>query len=110
MSTAISHAAECTDTLDSVVADWLQAKGSVSGTSRTRATYQEMLGGYRAELQRVGLDLDSEPAEIAPVAQRWAATRMSAIKTRPTRCAISVGRVVFILVKSPYAHLRRWVL
>jgi hypothetical protein len=38
--------------------------------------YQEMLRSYRSELQRVGLDLDSETAEIAPVAQRWAAARM----------------------------------
>jgi integrase/recombinase XerD len=76
MDMLASYPIECTDTLDSLVANWLQAKGSASGTSRTRTTYQEMLRSYRAALQRVGLELDSEPAAIAPVAQRWAAARM----------------------------------
>jgi hypothetical protein len=76
MGTIIPHPAKQIDTLDSLVADWLQAKGVASSGSRTCAVYQEILSSYRAELQRVGIDLDNESAEIAPVAQHWAAARL----------------------------------
>jgi site-specific recombinase XerD len=65
--------------LDSLIAAWLHEKQG--GSSRTVHEYRVVLGSFRAALQAVGLDLDSNRPDhddisaIALVAQTWADQR-----------------------------------
>ena len=56
-------------TIDQAIAAWLDEKRADS--ERTADAYEETLHDFRAALQAAGLDLDSEPALIAPLAQGW---------------------------------------
>lgn len=62
--------------LELLIIGWLDAKFRISKSTRTRDTYKDMIYRFRAELQRVGLDLDrkqnNEVAAIALVAQAFA--------------------------------------
>ena len=57
-------------TLDQSIRAWLDEKRADS--VRTANAYEETLNDFRDTLHAVGLDLDSEPALIAPLAQGWA--------------------------------------
>jgi integrase/recombinase XerD len=57
-------------TIDQTIAAWLDEKRTDS--VRTANAYEETLNDFRDTLQAVGLDLDSETALIAPLAQGWA--------------------------------------
>jgi site-specific recombinase XerD len=57
-------------TLDQSIRAWLDEKRADS--VRTANAYEDTLNGFRETLQSVGLDLDSEPALVAPLAQGWA--------------------------------------
>ncbi len=57
-------------TLDQAIAAWLDEKRADS--ERTADAYQTTLHDFRDTLQGAGLDLDSEPALVAPLAQGWA--------------------------------------
>jgi site-specific recombinase XerD len=67
--------------LDSLIKAWLHEKSGRSNSTRTAASYEQVLAQFRATLQQVGLDLDREPTKITLVAQGWAAqtTRKSTI-------------------------------
>lgn len=56
-------------TLDQARLAWLDEKRADS--ERTANAYQETLDDFRETLHKVGLDLDSEPALVAPLAQGW---------------------------------------
>lgn len=56
-------------TLDQARLAWLDEKRADS--VRTADAYEETLKGFRDTLRKVGLDLDSEPALVAPIAQGW---------------------------------------
>ncbi len=60
-------------TIDQAILAWLDEKRADS--ERTAQAYQETMNDFRETLQRAGLDLDSDPAIIAPVAQGWARAR-----------------------------------
>ncbi len=60
-------------TLDHAILAWLKEKRADS--VRTAQAYEETLNDFRATLQDVGFDLDSETAIIASLALGWAATR-----------------------------------
>jgi integrase len=62
-------------TLDQAVALWLDTKAKRSGSLRTLGAYRETLGAFRARLQALGLDLDSEERKVALVAQAFADAR-----------------------------------
>src|SRR5438876_5874836 len=57
-------------TLDQSILAWLNEKRADS--ERTCRAYELTLNDFRAVLHKVGLDLDSEPALVAPLAQGWA--------------------------------------
>ncbi len=57
-------------TLDQAIAAWLDEKRADS--LRTAEAYKETLNDFRDMLHKVELDLDSEPALVAPLAQGWA--------------------------------------
>ena len=56
-------------TIDQAITAWLDEKRADS--ERTAGAYEETLSAFRDMLQSAGLDLDSEPALIAPLAQGW---------------------------------------
>ncbi len=60
-------------TIDQTVLAWLNEKRNDS--TRTAEAYEETLNDFRDMLHKVGLDLDSTPAVVAPVAQGWASSR-----------------------------------
>lgn len=57
-------------TLEQTRLAWLDEKRADS--TRTADAYEETLKSFRDTLQGAGLDLDSEPALVAPLAQGWA--------------------------------------
>ncbi len=57
-------------TLDQTIATWLDEKRADS--TRTANAYETTLLDFRDTLRSAGLDLDSEPALVAPLAQGWA--------------------------------------
>jgi site-specific recombinase XerD len=57
-------------TLDQSIRAWLDEKRADS--VRTANAYEDTLNDFRDTIQAVGLDLDSEPALVAPLAQGWA--------------------------------------
>jgi site-specific recombinase XerD len=57
-------------TIDQAIAAWLDEKRADS--ERTATAYELTLNDFRAILWGAGLDLDSEPALVAPLAQGWA--------------------------------------
>jgi site-specific recombinase XerD len=57
-------------TLDQTILAWLDEKRADS--LRTADAYEDTLNDFRDTLQSVWLDLDGEPALIAPAAQGWA--------------------------------------
>src|SRR5258707_12489442 len=63
-------------TIDSAVAEWLVQKETI-GSKRTRAEYEETMRRFRALLAQGGLDLLSNPIDIARIAALWANIRGS---------------------------------
>src|SRR6266567_3635898 len=61
-------------TIDSAVTEWLAQKETI-GSKRTRAEYQETMRRFRALLAQGGLDLLSNPIDIARIAALWANMR-----------------------------------
>lgn len=56
-------------TLGQAILAWLDEKRADS--ERTANAYDETLNDFRDTLRKAGLDLDSEPALVAPLAQGW---------------------------------------
>src|SRR5882762_403463 len=56
--------------LDQAILAWLDEKRADS--ERTADAYEKTLNDFRDTLQSAGLDLDSEPALVALIAQGWA--------------------------------------
>ncbi len=61
-------------TIDSAVAEWLAQKETI-GSKRTRAEYEATMCHFRALLAQGGLDLLSNPIDIARIAALWANMR-----------------------------------
>jgi len=59
-------------TIDQAVTAWLDEKHHRSESVPTQHAYRTTLQGFRDALQSAGLDLASDPALIAPLAQGWA--------------------------------------
>lgn len=71
MSTDITqYAPPAHMTLDQAILAWLDEKRVDS--VRTADAYELILNDFRETLRSAGLDLDSEPALVAPLAQGWA--------------------------------------
>src|SRR5260370_10336861 len=62
-------------TIDSAVAEWLAQKTTRTGSHKTRKAYEDTMRQFRATLARGGLDLLSNPIDIARVAPLWANQR-----------------------------------
>jgi len=58
--------------IDQAVIAWLDEKHGRSESHKTRHAYESTLHSFRSMLAGAGLDLDSEPATLAPLAQGWA--------------------------------------
>jgi integrase/recombinase XerD len=70
-------------TLDQTILAWLDEKRADS--MRTANAYEETLNDFRQTLQSAGLDLDSEPSLVAPLAQGWArASKREGMTVTPT--------------------------
>jgi integrase/recombinase XerD len=70
-------------TLDLCIGGWLHAKQGRSDSAKTYTAYRENLTQFRSVLSASGLDLDSPPSVIAPLAQGWAATSKRATTVTP---------------------------
>src|SRR5260370_7303969 len=62
-------------TIDSAVAEWLAQKETRTGSHKTRKAYEHTMCELRDCLARGGLDLRSNPIDIARVAELWANQR-----------------------------------
>src|SRR5260370_2191207 len=62
-------------TIDAAVAEWLAQKEMRTGSRKTRAAYEDTMRQFRAFLATGGLDLLSNPIDIARVAALWANQR-----------------------------------
>jgi site-specific recombinase XerD len=70
-------------TLNQSIAAWLDEKRADS--ERTAEAYRDTLADFREMLHKAGLDLDSEPALVAPLAQGWARhSRREGVTVTPT--------------------------
>src|SRR5579863_5901451 len=59
-------------TVDQAMIAWLDEKFGRSESYKTKHAYEITLHSFRTSLQGAGLDLESEPALIAPLAHGWA--------------------------------------
>jgi integrase/recombinase XerD len=57
------------------LAAWLDAKFKRSRSEKTRRSYTDSMTSFRAALAALNLDLDSDPRQVALVAQGWAHQR-----------------------------------
>ncbi len=70
-------------TLDQSILAWLDERRADS--ERTADAYETTLADFRETLRSAGLDLDSEPALVAPLAQGWArSSRREGTTVTPT--------------------------
>jgi len=60
------------DAIAYALAAWLHAKTTRTGSAKTERAYRDTIRRFRWALQSLGLDLDSDPARVADVAQAWA--------------------------------------
>jgi integrase len=67
-------------TIDSAINEWIAQKHTRTGSRKTRAAYEDTMRAFRDFLAGGGLDLLSNPIDIARVAALWANMRDS--KTR----------------------------
>jgi len=58
--------------LDGWVLAWLEAKTGKSQSERTERAYRQTMQHFRTHLHSLGLDLDSDPAKVAVLAEVWA--------------------------------------
>lgn len=64
-------------TISQVIAAWLDAKSKRTDSAKTKRAYADTSSQFRALLQSAGLDLESEPAIVATVAQGYAGRSVS---------------------------------
>jgi integrase len=74
--------------IDGIVQSWLNAKTGKSGSQQTRRKYQQTLDDFRATLATLGYTLDSPPALVLAVAERWAEARNPSPATHNHRLAV----------------------
>jgi site-specific recombinase XerD len=66
------HTGSRTMTIDQCIAAWVHAKAHRSESKKTAKAYQETLAHFQDLLHAQGIDLDADPAIVAPLAQGWA--------------------------------------
>jgi integrase len=103
--------------MDYAVAVWLHSKSQRTGSKKTKDAYTDAIRRFRWALQLVGLELDSDPARIADVAQAWVTqpwgTRTSvSANTANQRLAILSSFYAFsikrgLLTRNPLALVER---
>src|ERR1700726_2576325 len=64
-------------TIEQVIAAWLDAKSKRTDSGKTHRAYTDTINQFRAVLLAAGLDLDSEPAIVATLAQGYAGRSVS---------------------------------
>jgi integrase len=62
-------------TIEASIAEWLAQKQTRTGSKKTRQAYEDTMLQFRAFLSQGGLDLLSNPVDIARVAALWANRR-----------------------------------
>lgn len=67
-----SESRRTTMTLEQCLAGWLDEVTHRSESAKTTMAYRDTMDQFRATLQAVGVDLDSDPGLVAPLAQGWA--------------------------------------
>ncbi len=70
--------------LDLAVNAWLDAKWHKSTSTKTRKAYEDTLSQFRAGLRHEGLDLDSDPGQVALIAQVFAGFSARGREIKPT--------------------------
>lgn len=58
--------------LELAIAVWLDSKAGRSHSKNTALNYRDHLSDFRRTLLQANLDLDSDPAKVATIAQAWA--------------------------------------
>jgi hypothetical protein len=61
--------------LDSAIAEWVAQKKIRTGSEKTETAYRDTMQAFRAFLSPGGLDLLSNPVDVARVAALWASKR-----------------------------------
>lgn len=87
--------------LDLAVMSWLAAKFRKSTSERTRDTYTQIVTQFRALLAQQGLDLNSNPAAVALVAQVFAS---SSVRGKQVAPATHNQRMAVLSSFYRYAH------
>ncbi|MEN9935966.1 MAG: hypothetical protein RLZZ387_2545, partial [Chloroflexota bacterium] len=82
------HQPDESDRLAGPIRAWLEAKSGRTGSAKTERAYMDTLANFRAALAAAGLDLDAGSAQVALVAQAWAAAGDPAPSTHNQRLAI----------------------
>jgi site-specific recombinase XerD len=93
--------------LELVIASWLAAKRSRSGSDATVQTYTTTLVDFRAALQRAGFDLDSDVRAVALVALHWVVLRHPASRREGEIPAVTHNRRLATL-SSFYTFAQKW--
>jgi integrase/recombinase XerC len=69
---ALPSSSASPERIDLAVAAWLHAKENASGSKKTARAYRDTLEAFRLQLAQAGLDLDSEPVQVALLSQAFA--------------------------------------
>ncbi len=88
--------------IDLTMYAWLDAKFHKSTSEKTRRAYTETIQQFRALLQVQGLDLGSNPAAVALVAQAFASA-----SRRDKQMAPATHNQRLAIISSFYAYARR---
>lgn len=98
-------------TLDLAVGAWLDAKYHKSGSVKTQHAYAATLALFRASLQHLGLDLDSDLAQVALMAAAFASFSVRGAEVTPAtynqRLAILSSFYRHAKLDNPIARLER---
>jgi site-specific recombinase XerD len=93
--------------LELVIASWLAAKRSRSGSDATVQSYTTTLVDFRAALQRAGLDLDGDVRAVALVALHWVVQRHPDSHRSGEISAVTHNRRLSTL-SSFYTYAQKW--
>jgi integrase/recombinase XerC len=105
-STALAPATSA-PSIDTLIAGWLHQARGRTGSERTYGIYADTLAAYRQALERVGLDVDSEPRACAMVLQAHAAARLAGRAELGEVSAATYNQRVAI-VSSFYSYAQRY--
>ncbi|HJT59492.1 MAG TPA: tyrosine-type recombinase/integrase [Ktedonobacteraceae bacterium] len=91
--------------LEAAILEWLRQKQTRTSSKKTRIAYEDTMQSFRMTLQRGGLDLLSNPLDIARVATIWAALRSPGMSD-PSEVAPATYNQRLAIISSFYTFLQ----